>query len=129
MLLCDVVVAITICTLAIQTACSRLMFSMARDDRLPASKLLCHVNARTGTPIAPSVLIGVLCIGVLVVNIGNSAIFATLASVCIILIYLAYLSVTGPMLWRRLKGWPATPPAPSTPRARNCSRWAAWESR
>lgn len=105
-LLCDVVVAIFICTLAIQTACSRLMFSMARDNRLPASKLLSHVNTRTGTPIAPSVLIGILCIGVLVVNIGNSAIFATLASVCIILIYLAYLSVTGPMLWRRLKGWP-----------------------
>ena len=105
-LLCDVVVAIFICTLAIQTACSRLMFSMARDDRLPASRILSHVNPRTGTPIAPSILIGVLCIGVLVVNVGNSAIFATLASVCIILIYLAYLSVTGPMLWRRLKGWP-----------------------
>src|SRR3546814_17460657 len=28
------------------------------------------------------------------------------SDLCIILIYLAYLSVTGPMLWRRLKGWP-----------------------
>jgi urea carboxylase system permease len=105
-LLIDVVIAITICTLAIQTACSRLMFSMARDERLPASKLLSRVNPHTGTPIWPSVLIGLICIGILAVNVGNSAIFATLASVCIILIYLAYLTVTGPLLYQRLKGWP-----------------------
>lgn len=105
-LLCDVAIAVFICTLAIQTACSRLMFSMARDNRLPASKILSHVNTTTGTPIAPSILIGALCIGVLLVNVGNSAIFTTLASVCIILIYLAYLAVTGPMLYRRFQGWP-----------------------
>lgn len=105
-LLCDVAVAIFICTLAIQTACSRLMFSMARDGRLPFSARLAHVNARTGTPIAPSILIGLLCVATLLVNVGNPAIFATLASVCIILIYLAYLAVTGPMLYRRLQGWP-----------------------
>nr|MDT0526222.1 amino acid permease [Streptomyces sp. DSM 41633] len=51
-------------------------------------------------------LIGLLCIGVLLVNVGNSAIFATLASVCIILIYLAYLLVTAPLLYRRIRGWP-----------------------
>jgi urea carboxylase system permease len=106
-LLIDVCIAITICTLAIQTAASRLMFSMARDNRLPGSAILSRVNGRTGTPIWPSVLIGVLCIGVLLVNVGNAAIFATLASVCIILIYLAYLMVTAPLLYRRLKGWPA----------------------
>ena len=106
-LLCDVAVAIFICTLAIQTACSRLMFSMARDGRLPFSDKLAHVNTRTGTPILPSILIGVLCIAILVVNVGNSAIFATLASVCIILIYLAYLAVTAPMLYRRFQGWPS----------------------
>lgn len=103
-LLCDVAIAILICTLAIQTACSRLMFSMARDGRLPFSRRLSHVNRRTGTPIAPAILIGVLCIAILLVNVGNAAIFATLASVCIILIYLAYLAVTGPMLYRRLRG-------------------------
>ncbi|MGW0175346.1 amino acid permease [Rhodococcus sp. NPDC003322] len=106
LLLVDVAIAVTVCTLAIQTAASRLMFSMARDGRLPASSVLSKVNPRTGTPIAPSVLIGVLCIAVLAVNVGNSAIFATLSSVCIILIYLAYLLVTVPLLVRRLKGWP-----------------------
>ena len=105
-LLVDVCIAIMICTLAIQTAASRLIFSMARDHRLPASSILSKVNGRTGTPIWPSVLVGLACIAILVVNVGNSAIFATLASVCIILIYLAYLMVTGPLLYRRLRGWP-----------------------
>lgn len=104
LLLVDVAIAVFVCTLAIQTAASRLMFSMARDGRLPASDVLAKVNARTGTPIAPSVVIGLLCIAVLAVNVGNSAIFATLSSVCIVLIYLAYLMVTVPMLVRRLRG-------------------------
>ena len=47
------------------------MFSMARDGRLPASQVLAKVNPRTGTPIAPSVLIGLVCIAVLAVNVGN----------------------------------------------------------
>lgn len=79
---------------------------------LPASQILAKVNPRTGTPIAPSVLIGLVCIAVLAVNVGNSAIFATLSSVCIILIYLAYLMVTVPLLVQRLKGWPRTAVGP-----------------
>ena len=110
LLLIDVAIAVFVCTLAIQTAASRLMFSMARDGRLPASAALSKVNSRTGTPIAPSVLIGVACIAVLGINVGNSAIFTTLSSVCIILIYLAYLLVTAPLLVRRLKGWPSGGP-------------------
>ncbi|MGO1683014.1 MAG: APC family permease, partial [Corynebacterium variabile] len=106
LLLIDVAIAVLICTLAIQTAASRLMFSMARDGRLPAAEHLAKVNPRTGTPILPSVIVGVACIVVLLVNVGNDAIFATLTSVCIILIYLAYLLVTGPLLYQRLRGWP-----------------------
>jgi amino acid transporter len=92
--------------LAIQTAASRLMFSMARDGRLPASAILSKVNSKTGTPIAPSVLIGLACVAVLAVNVGNAALFTTLTSVCIVLIYLAYMMVTVPLLVQRLKGWP-----------------------
>ncbi|MET9486057.1 amino acid permease [Nocardia sp. NPDC006630] len=99
--------AITVCTLAIQTAGSRLMFSMARDGRLPFSERLAAVHPRFGTPVLPSVVIGVLGIGLLVLNLGNAAIFATLASVCIVTLYLAYLLVTVPLLVRRIKGWPA----------------------
>lgn len=105
-LLVDVAVAILVCTLAIQTAASRLMFSMARDHRLPFSRQLSAVNPITGTPFLPSIVVGAVCILVLLINVGNDAIFSTITSVCIILIYLAYLLVTAPLFVRRLKGWP-----------------------
>ncbi|MGV9675255.1 amino acid permease [Nocardia sp. NPDC003482] len=106
-LLACVAVAITVCTLAIQTAGSRLMFSMARDGKLPFARRLAAVHPRFGTPVLPAVVIGVLGIALLVVNLGNAALFATLASVCIVTLYLAYLLVTVPLLVRRISGWPA----------------------
>lgn len=109
-LLCCVAVAITVCTLAIQTAGSRLIFSMARDGRLPFAARLAAVHPRFGTPVLPAVVIGVLAVALLVLNLGNAAVFATLASVCIVTLYVAYLLVTVPLLIRRLRGWPAAEP-------------------
>ena len=103
-LLVDVAIAIFVCTLAIQTAGSRLVFSMARDGQLPASGPLSRVDARRGTPFWPSVAIGVLAVAMLAVNIGNAALFTTLSSVCIVMIYLAYLLVSVPTLVARLRG-------------------------
>ncbi|WP_338768128.1 amino acid permease [Nocardia vulneris] len=105
-----VAVAITVCTLAIQTAGSRLMFSMARDGKLPFAARVAAVHPRFGTPVLPAVIIGVLGIALLVLNLGNAAIFATLASVCIVTLYLAYLLVTVPLLVRRFRGMPADEP-------------------
>ncbi|WP_227984080.1 amino acid permease [Nocardia spumae] len=105
-----VAVAITVCTLAIQTAGSRLIFSMARDGRLPFARRLATVHPRFGTPVLPAVVIGVLAVALLVVNLGNAALFATLASVCIVTLYVAYLLVTVPLLIRRLRGLPAAEP-------------------
>ncbi|MET8777851.1 amino acid permease [Nocardia sp. NPDC050713] len=103
-----VAIAIMVCTLAIQTAGSRLMFSMARDGKLPFARRLAAVHPRYGTPVLPAVVIGLLGIALLMVNLGNAAIFATLASVCIVSLYVAYLLVTVPLLIRRLKGWGRT---------------------
>ncbi|MGW4842671.1 amino acid permease [Nocardia brasiliensis] len=105
-----VAVAITVCTLAIQTAGSRLMFSMARDGKLPFAARVAAVHPRFGTPVLPAVIIGALGIALLVLNLGNAAIFATLASVCIVTLYLAYLLVTVPLLVRRFRGMPADEP-------------------
>ncbi|NJC83882.1 amino acid permease [Planosporangium mesophilum] len=102
--LVDVAVAVTVCTLAIQTATTRMMFSMARDRALPFSAALSRVNTRTGTPILPAVVVGVLAVGLLVLNVGNAAIFLALSSVCIMLLYLSYLMVTAPLLVHRLRG-------------------------
>jgi urea carboxylase system permease len=104
MLLLDVAVAVFVCTLAIQTSASRMIFSMGRDRVLPCSVRLAKVSRRTGTPLLPIVVSGGLAAALLVVNIGNPALFLALSSVCIMLMYLAYLMVTVPMLILRLRG-------------------------
>lgn len=103
-LLVDVAIAITVCTLAIQTAASRMVFSMSRDRVLPGSRVLGRVSPRTGTPALPSVVVGVLAVLVLLINLGQAQIFTAVTSVAVVLVYLAYLLVTGPVLVARLRG-------------------------
>jgi urea carboxylase system permease len=105
-LLVVVAIAVFVCTLSIQTAGSRMVFSMARDGVLPFSRALAWVPDRTGTPAIAAVVVGVLAAGVLVVNIKQGSLFLALSSVCIVMLYLAYLFVTVPLLLRRLQGWP-----------------------
>ncbi|MFI6444557.1 APC family permease [Kitasatospora sp. NPDC050543] len=100
-------IAITVCCLAVQTAAIRLLFSMARDGRLPFGAAMAKVSPKSSTPVAPAVITGVLTIALLLVNIGNQRVFFILTSVAIILFYIPYLLVTAPMLLRRLRGqWP-----------------------
>ncbi|MCJ0976401.1 amino acid permease [Rhodococcus sp. ARC_M12] len=102
-----IVVAVFVCSLAVHTAAIRLTFAMARDNALPFGESLAKVNPKTQTPVVPAVTIGVLAIVILVVNIGQPQIFTVLTSIAIIMIYLAYLMVTGPLLVKRIKGeWP-----------------------
>jgi len=100
----SVVIAITVCCLAVHTAAIRMMFAMARDNNLPAGERLARIDPRTKTPIIPAVLIGALAIVILLVNIRQPQIFVVITSIGIIMIYIAYLLVTGPMLLARLRG-------------------------
>ncbi|WP_328535464.1 APC family permease [Streptomyces sp. NBC_00344] len=99
-----VVIAITVCELAVQAAGIRLAFAMARDNCLPASSLLARVSPRFKTPVLPAIIIGLVAVAILVVNINQPQIFSVITSIAIIMIYLAYLLVTAPMLVRRLRG-------------------------
>ena len=102
-----IVVAVTVCALAVHTAAIRLSFAMARDNALPFGERLAAVNPDTQTPILPAVLIGVVAALILVVNVGQPKIFTVLTSIAVIMIYLAYLMVTAPLLMKRLRGqWP-----------------------
>src|SRR5579859_3763640 len=102
-----IVVAVTVCSLAVHTAAIRLTFAMARDNALPFGEKLARVNPKTQTPIVPAIVIGVIAELILVVNIGQPKIFTVLTSIAIIMIYMAYLMVTGPLLLKRLQGqWP-----------------------
>jgi urea carboxylase system permease len=105
-LLADVAIAIVVCTLAIQTAATRLTFSMSRDGVLPWSRQLAAVNGRTGTPILPAVAVGAIAVAILFVNVGQAQVFTAITGTSVVVVYTAYLLVTGPMLYRRLKGWP-----------------------
>ena len=106
--LIDSVIAITVCALAVHTGGIRMIFTMGRDGRLPFAAAVARVHGRSKTPLVPSVVIGVLTIALLVLNVGNQRAFFVLTSVAIIMFYLAYLCVTGPLLVARLRGrWPS----------------------
>jgi urea carboxylase system permease len=118
--LIDSALAITVCTLAVCTACIRMLFSMARDGRLPFGSRVARVSGRAKVPIVPALLVGFLSLVLLAVNIANQSAFATLTSVAIIMFYLPYLAVTGSMLVKRLRGeWPRPEHGPYF----NLGRW------
>jgi urea carboxylase system permease len=97
-----VFVAVCVCTLAIQSATIRLMFSMGRDGRLPFGALWGRVNPTFRTPIWAGIAVAVLsalpflysqAIGVLVTGATG-------------MIYLSYFMNNIASLRARLKGWP-----------------------
>jgi len=102
-LLIDVAIAILSAALAIQASASRVMFSMARDGQLPFSRRLAYVSKKRGTPAAPNIVVGVLAIALLVVNLGQAALFTDITGVAVVIVYLAYLGVTVPRLVSRFK--------------------------
>jgi urea carboxylase system permease len=104
LLLCCVAVAVFACTLAVQTSGARMVYSMAREQALPFHSFLGKVSSRTGTPVGASIVVGVLAALALLVNIHQYAIFLALSSLCIAMLYLAYLGVTLPLLVTRVRG-------------------------
>lgn len=103
-LLTIVAISIFSATLAIQASASRVMFSMARDNRLPFGRFLSKVNKRTGTPVVTGITVSLLAILVLLVNLGQAGAFAAITSVSVVIVYLAYLMVTVPALVHRIRG-------------------------
>ncbi|WP_051570918.1 APC family permease [Cryptosporangium arvum] len=103
LLLCCVAVAVFACTLAVQTSGARMTYSMAREGALPFSKALGRVSPRTGTPVVTSIVIGAGAALALAVNVNSTTIFTALSSICIAMLYVAYLGVTLPLLVVRIK--------------------------
>jgi urea carboxylase system permease len=103
LLLCCVAVAIFACTLACQTSGARMIYSMAREKALPFHRHLSRVSLRTGTPIITTLVVGGGAAIALLVNVKQAAIFTALSSLCIAMLYIAYLGVTLPLLAVRIK--------------------------
>ena len=97
-----VLIAIFVCTLAIQSATIRLMFSMGRDGRSPFGRVWGRVNSTFHTPIWAGIAVAVLAalpflystaIGVLVTGATG-------------MIYLSYFMNNIASLLARFRGWP-----------------------
>jgi urea carboxylase system permease len=102
-LLLGVVFAVFVCALAVHAGSVRLIFAMARDNSLPFAHVLAHVQGWSKAPIVPSIAVGVLALAILVVNINLPNVIETLCSVAIVWVNLAYLLVTMPLFWARLR--------------------------
>jgi urea carboxylase system permease len=102
----DVAFAITVCALAVHTGVVRLIFAMARDGELPFSPVLARVSPSSKTPILPALLSGAAAILILVANVNFPKVIELVTCVAVLWANLAYLLVTGPLLARRLDGWP-----------------------
>jgi amino acid transporter len=99
-----ILIAVYVCTLAIQGATVRLMFSMGRDRRLPFGGVWGHVNSRFRTPANASIAVGVLAAIPFIVTGAGSAIYIAIAATG--MIYLAYFLCNLGVLFARTRGWP-----------------------
>ncbi|MCD2189795.1 APC family permease [Actinomycetospora soli] len=95
---------------------SRLIFAMARDGLLPASRALSRVNAATATPVFALVVSLVLCLALLGYGTLDGAAFTILVGATALVPYLIYLLTLGGYLARRkrLRGIDGAGRAPFT---------------
>lgn len=96
---------------------SRLAFSMARDNMLPASGWLRRVDRHTQTPIVALLVLAVIDIAILVYGYTQPNSFGTLVGATAIIPYLIYLAITVAYGLRRSQ-------IDAFPGAFNLGRWA-----
>jgi urea carboxylase system permease len=102
-----ILVSVFVCTLAIQGAATRMMFSMSRDRHLPLGSLWGRVNERFRTPANAAIAVGVLAaLPILVIGpLGGFSVSIAATG----LIYLSYLLTNLGVLAARFRGWPHKP--------------------
>jgi amino acid transporter len=100
-----VLVSFFACTLSLQAAASRLMFSYARDNMIMGSHLLSKFNERLGIPPAAIIVTGVIpCVLVLIALISEDGLFK-IVSFATAGIYIGFQMVVLAALRARIKGW------------------------
>jgi amino acid transporter len=99
-----ILIAVSVCTLAIQGATTRLMFSMGRDGRLPFGGTWGHVNQTFKTPTNAALGVGFLALLPLLVTGALAAFYLAIAATGTI--YISYLLCNFGVLRARRRGWP-----------------------
>jgi urea carboxylase system permease len=102
-----ILVSVFVCTLAIQGAATRMMFSMSRDGHLPLGSLWGRVNHTFRTPANAAIAVGVLAAVPILVIGPLGGFFMSIAATG--LIYLSYLLCNLGVLVARFRGWPRQP--------------------
>jgi amino acid transporter len=97
-----ILAAVFVCTLAIQGATTRLMFSMGRDRRMPLGSTWSHVNHRFKTPLNAAIAVGVLA--AIPFLVSDSPLVLAIGATG--LIYTSYFLCNLGVLIARTRGWP-----------------------
>ena len=102
-----ILASVFVCTLAIQGAATRMMFSMSRDRHLPLGSIWGRVNTAFKTPANAAIAVGILAaIPILVIGpLGGFSVSIAATG----LIYLSYLLTNLGVLAARFRGWPHAP--------------------
>ncbi len=99
-----ILASVFVCTLAIQGAATRMMFSMSRDRHLPLGGLWGRVNQTFKTPANAAVAVGVLAALPILVTGPFGGFVLSIAATG--LIYLSYFLCNLGVLLARRRGWP-----------------------
>jgi amino acid transporter len=99
-----ILASVFVCTLAIQGAATRMMFSMGRDRQLPFGSVLGRVNPQFRTPANAAIAVGILAALPILVTGPFGGFVLSIAATG--LIYLSYLLCNIGVLVARRRGWP-----------------------
>ena len=90
--------------MGITTTASRMTWSFARDNGLPASKFLSKVDSRTKVPVVACLVVTAIAALLTLIYIGSSVAFNDVISLTITGFYGSYLLPAILLLWHRIKG-------------------------
>jgi urea carboxylase system permease len=102
-----ILASVFVCTLAIQGAATRMMFSMSRDRHLPLGAIWGKVHPTFRTPANSAIAVGVLAALPILVTGPYGGFVLSIAATG--LIYLSYFLCNLGVAMARRKGWPHKP--------------------
>lgn len=86
-MICGIAASAVAAVFAILASASRTWWSFARDNGLPYSKILSHVNRRRAIPINAIAVTTIVTMLLGLINIGSSAAFLAIAGVATVALY------------------------------------------
>lgn len=100
-----VLVSFLSCTISLQAAASRLMYSMGRDNQLPFSHMLAKFSRTRAVPPYALIVAGAIPSAVILISLLSENALLAIISFASFGIYLAFASVVFASIRARVKGW------------------------